>query len=165
MKTAKLTKLGLLTAIALILSLVENMLPPLVPILPYAKLGLSNVVLLFALVAFGAGEGYIILLIKCLFSSVFSANFSILLWSLPSSFIAYSAMVALKYLKVFSTVGISAAGAMFHNAVQIIVAALIIGNTVFVYLPYMLLAGGLAGVFTGLCCHFLANAFLKEHAD
>jgi len=162
LKTAKLTKLGLLTAIALILSLVENMLPPLVPFLPYAKLGLSNVVLLFALIALGVGEGYIILLIKCLFFSVFSANFSILLWSLPASFIAYSVMVALKYLNAFSTSGISAAGAMTHNAVQIIVAAIIIGNTVFVYLPYMLLAGGLAGLFTGLCCHFLAVALIKK---
>ena len=48
---------------------------------------------------------------------------------------------------------------MTHNLVQILVAAVIIGDSVFLYLPYMLVLGGLAGLFTGICCHFcLATA-------
>ena len=37
---------GLFLALALIVSLVESLIPPVVPALPYAKLGLGNVVLL-----------------------------------------------------------------------------------------------------------------------
>lgn len=162
MKTAKIAKLGLFLAIALILSLVENMLPPLLPILPYAKLGLSNVVLLATLLILGVSEGYIVLLLKCLLMAVFSGNFSVLLWSLPAGFVAFSTMTILRSLKIFSVPGMSVAGGIMHNVVQIIVASLIIGKSVYVYLPYMMLAGGVAGFFTGIACHFLVLALNKK---
>ncbi|HKL94784.1 MAG TPA: Gx transporter family protein [Clostridia bacterium] len=149
-------------AVALIVSLVENMLPPLMPILPYAKLGLSNVVLLAVLMLFGIPEGYLILVLKCVIIAVFSGNFSILLWSLPAGLLAFSTMVLLKNLKIFSITGMSVAGGIVHNVVQILVASYIIGKSVFIYLPYMMLAGGLAGLFTGICCHFLVVAINKK---
>lgn len=161
--TSKIAKLGLLLAITLILALVENMLPPVLPILPYAKIGFSNFAILAVLLLFGIPEGYLILLLKCLFSAVFSGNFAALLWSLPAGIISFSVMVLLRFPKLFSTTGLSAAGGMAHNTVQILVAAIIIGDTVFVYLPYMILAGGAAGVFTGLCCHFLVASFNKKN--
>lgn len=164
LKTAKIAKLGLFLAVALIVSLVESLLPPLVPILPYAKLGLSNVILLMVLLVLGVPEGYLILVLKCVLMAVFSGNFSVLLWSLPAGLIAYSIMVLLKFLKVFSTTGMSTAGAITHNVVQIIVASLLIGPSVYVYMPYMILAGGLAGLFTGLCCHYLLIAMARNPA-
>ena len=48
--TRRLTTLALLTAAALVMSLVESMLPPLLPIAPGAKLGLSNIAPLVALI-------------------------------------------------------------------------------------------------------------------
>ncbi len=57
------------------------------------------------------------------------------------------------------TAATSATGGMTHNLTQILVAAAIIGDSVFLYLPYMLVIGFFAGLFTGVCCHFcLATA-------
>lgn len=141
-------------ALALILSIVESYIPPIVPMLPYAKIGLTNVVLLACFLLVGVFEGYAVLLLKCLLAAVFAGNFSMLIWSVPSSLVAYTVMVLLFKTKIFSTVGLSVAGGMLHNFTQILVATIVVGTSVFFYLPYMLLAGGIAGFATGIICHF-----------
>lgn len=152
---------GLFLAMALIVSLIENLIPPVVPALPYAKLGLSNVVLLMCFIVSGVWRGYAVLLLKCLLSAVFAGNVSMLMWSLPASFAAYTVMAALYRTGIFSVTGLSALGGMLHNAVQIAVAVGIVGVSVAAYLPYMLLAGGIAGLATGLICHFVL-AFIRR---
>ena len=166
----KIANVGLLLAVALIVSLVENMLPPLVPVMPYAKLGLGNVVLLFCFLLVGWREGGLILILRCVLMAVFSGNYVALLWSLPSGIVAYCIMIFMIKSKLFSVPATSAMGAMAHNFTQIIIASVIIGNSVFGYLPYMLLLGGLCGLFTGLACHYLSLALggkfgLKEYTS
>lgn len=157
--TRKIARCALMLAASLIISLIENMLPPLVPVLPYAKLGLSNVVLLACFLTVGFKEGFLVLILRCLLNAVFSGNYSALLWSVPSSLASYILMAFMIRLKIFSVAATSATGGMTHNLTQILVAAAIIGDSVFLYLPYMLVLGGLAGLFTGVCCHFcLATA-------
>lgn len=145
----KIALSGLMLALALIVSLLEGMLPPVVPALPYAKLGLGNVVLLACFVLVGVREGYVVLVLKCLLAAVFQGNVSALVWSLPSAFVAYTAMVLLHRTRLFSVTGLSMAGGMLHNATQIAVAVAVVGKSVVAYLPYMLLAGGIAGFVTG----------------
>ncbi|MEG1529158.1 MAG: Gx transporter family protein [Clostridia bacterium] len=157
--TKRIALSGLFLALALIVSLLENMLPPIIPMLPYAKIGLSNIILLMCFLIIGVWEGYIVLVLKCVLAAVFAGNMSALLWSLPSAFVAYTVMVGLFYLKKFSTTGLSMAGGMLHNLTQILVASVIVGKTVFAYLPYMLLAGGIAGLVTGVICHFFVERF------
>lgn len=152
--TKKIALSGIMLALALIVSLIENYIPPIVPALPYAKIGLGNVVLLACFLLVGTFEGYVVLILKCLLSAVFAGNFSMLIWSLPSALVAYTVMVLLYKTKIFSTVGLSVAGGMFHNFTQILVATIVVGTSVFFYLPYMLLAGGIAGFVTGIVCHF-----------
>lgn len=159
MTTRRITACALFLALALIVSLLENMLPPIVPALPYAKLGLSNTVLLACFLLIGVWEGYIVLVLKCLLAAVFAGNMSALIWSLPSAIIAYTVMVVLFKTRLFSTAGLSVAGGMIHNITQILVATIVIGQSVFAFLPYMLLAGGLAGLVTGIICHFFVEAF------
>ena len=157
--TRKIARTALMLAASLIISLIENALPPLVPVLPYAKLGLSNVVLLACFLTVGFKEGFLVLILRCLLNAVFSGNYSALLWSVPSSLASYILMAFMIRLKIFSVAATSATGGMTHNLTQILVAAAIIGDSVFLYLPYMLVLGGLAGLFTGVCCHFcLATA-------
>lgn len=151
----KIALSGLMLALALIVSLLEGMLPPVVPALPYAKLGLGNVVLLACFVLVGVREGYVVLVLKCLLAAVFQGNVSALVWSLPSAFVAYTAMVLLHRTRLFSVTGLSMAGGMLHNATQIAVAVAVVGKSVVAYLPYMLLAGGIAGFVTGVLCHFV----------
>ena len=155
---------GVMLALALIVSLIENMIPPIVPMLPYAKLGLTNVVLLACFLLVGVWEGYVVLLLKCLLSAVYAGNMSMLIWSLPSALVAYTIMVLLSKTKIFSITGLSVVGGMLHNFTQIVVATLILGTSVFFYLPYMLLAGGVAGLVTGVICHFAVNG-LKDKVD
>lgn len=155
---------GVMLALALIVSLIENMIPPIVPMLPYAKLGLTNVVLLACFMLVGVWEGYIVLLLKCLLSAVYAGNMSMLIWSLPSALVAYTIMVLLSKTKLFSITGLSVVGGMLHNFTQIVVATLLLGTSVFFYLPYMLLAGGIAGLVTGVICHFAVTG-LKDKLD
>lgn len=157
--TAKRVALsGIMLAFALILSVVENLLPPIIPMLPYAKIGLTNIVLLACFMLVGVWEGYVVLLLKCVLAAVFAGNMSMLIWSLPSALVAYTVMVLLYKTKLFSTVGLSMAGGMLHNFTQILVATIVLGTSVFAYLPYMLLAGGIAGLATGIVCHFVLFA-------
>ncbi len=155
---------GIMLALALIVSLVESMIPPIVPMLPYAKLGLTNVVLLACFLLVGVWEGYIVLVIKCVLSAVYAGNVSMLLWSLPSALVAYTVMVLLSKTKIFSITGLSVAGGMLHNFTQIVVATAVVGKSVFFYLPYMLLAGGVAGLLTGIICHFAVKG-VKDVVD
>ncbi|NLZ25050.1 MAG: Gx transporter family protein [Clostridiales bacterium] len=152
--TEKISKTALFLAAALIVSLIENALPPLIPVLPYAKLGLSNAVLLVCLLTVGAVESIIALIVKCLLMSVFSGNFTSLLWSFPAGLCAYAVMLLLLKLKIFSITGISSAGGIIHNAVQIIISVFLVGKSVLLYLPFMMLTGGIAGIVTGLICHY-----------
>lgn len=153
--TKKIALSGLFLALALIVSLLESLLPPIVPTLPYAKLGLGNVVLLMCFVLVGVREGYCVLLLRCLLAAVFAGNFSSLMWSVPAALAAYTAMYLLYKTRFFSTVALSAVGGMVHNAVQMAVGVGVVGSAVAAYLPYMLVAGGVAGVATGIVCHFV----------
>lgn len=153
--TKKIALSGLFLALALIVSLLESLLPPIVPALPYAKLGLGNVVLLMCFVLAGVREGYCVLLLRCLLAAVFAGNFSSLMWSVPAALAAYTAMYLLYKTRFFSTVALSAVGGMVHNAVQMAVGVGVAGSAVAAYLPYMLVAGGVAGVATGIVCHFV----------
>lgn len=60
--------------------------------------------------------------------------------------------------RLFSTCGLSIAGGMTHNLMQICVASVVVSSGVFVYLPYMMLAGALAGLVTGILCYFIVGA-------
>lgn len=161
--TKRIALSGLFLALALIVSLIENLIPPVIPALPYAKLGLGNVILLACFLLVGVGEGCVVLVLKCFFAALFSGNFSMLIWSLPAAAVAYAAMVLLSRTRLFSVTGLSVAGGMLHNMTQILVSMAVVGEAVVAYMPYMLLAGGLAGVVTGVICHFVV-AFAERNS-
>lgn len=152
---------GLFLALALIVSLIESYIPPIIPALPYAKIGLGNVVLLACFLLLGVGEGYAVLVLRCLLNAVFSANMASLIWSFPSALVAYTIMVLLAKTKFFSICGLSVVGGIVHNTIQICVASAVVARGVFAYLPYMMLAGAIAGFVTGILCHFIV-VLLKD---
>lgn len=150
-----IARMGIFLALALIVTLVENLLPPIVPMLPYAKIGLTNIVLLACFVMLGTWQGFVVLALKCLFAAIFAGNFGMLMYSVPAALVSYVVMILLFKTKLFSVTGISVTGAIIHNTMQIVVASFIIGKSVFAYLPYMMLAGAVAGIVTGLVCWFV----------
>ena len=142
---------GLLGALALCLSAFEGMLPP-VPVLPPgAKLGLSNLVTMYAAGAVGLGPALCIAVLKGLFAGMMR-GVTALMMSLAGGMLSTLVMWLLLRLKShpFGMVGLGVAGALSHNAAQLCVAALLTTPAVAWYIPGLVLFGVFSGVLTGL---------------
>ncbi len=158
MKTRKLTLLGLLTAIALTIFMVEAQIPALVPI-PGVKLGLSNIVTVFTVFTIGPGEGVLVLAARVFLGAVFAGNFSTIFYSAGGG--ALAILVTIIMRRVLQPNQLWAAGvfgAIAHSVGQMAVAVLITGTpSIALYLPIMVVISIITGLFTGLCAQFLVN--------
>ena len=153
-RTRRIAVCGLLTAVALVLSLVERMFPlsAVVPI-PGIKLGLANVATLFALVRLGRRDAFAILLVRVILASVFMGSITSFLFALFGGLLALLTMALLLpgCNLWFSLIGISIAGAAAHNIGQIGAAMLVLRSVyVAAYLPLLLLSALVMGVTTGI---------------
>lgn len=167
MKTEKLTRLALLTAAALVLFTVELQIPLPVPI-PGVKLGLSNIVTLIAAYRLGARDAALILTARILLGSLIAGNPAALLYSFAGAAFSLTAALLLKRAIPERVLWLnSLIGAVFHNLGQLSAAALLLGSlSVFAYLPILTVAGGIAGVFTGVCATLLLKRFPpRERTD
>lgn len=156
MKAKKLTRMALLTAIALILFLVEAQLPPLAPI-PGIKLGLANVITVYAMFVLSPGDTLLILLCRVFLGSVFSGQMMNLFYSLGGGLLCWLAMLVLRRVVSRRQIWVcSVIGAMCHNIGQILVAIWMTRTpSLIVYLPVLLVSGILTGLFTGLVAQFV----------
>lgn len=164
MSVRRIVRLALFTAVALIMSLVESALPPLLAFAPGAKMGLSNVVTVLAFILLGYSDAYIVLVLRCVLGSVFGGNIAALMYSLPAGLISLTVQILL-YRFLFpkvSLMGISFCGAVLHNVVQITVACLIASTNLFALLPLMLLASVIAGLFVGIVAYFVIRYLPKS---
>ena len=118
--TRQLTLCAVLAALALALSYLESFFPLalLIP-LPGVKLGLANIVTVFALYTLGAPMALCILLVRCTLGALFAGNASALLFSLLGGFAAMLVMTALHKSRL-SVFGVSIAGAAAHNCGQVL---------------------------------------------
>lgn len=151
--TKRITLLGILVSFALILSIVERWFPleAVVP-LPGIKLGLPNIVTLFALFYLDIPSALIIIFLRTFLASVFMGSITALAFSLTGGLMAFAAMrLALKlYPKYLSIGGVSIIGAAFHNFGQICAAMVVMGTVnVFGYLPLLLIASIVTGFLIG----------------
>ena len=157
-KTRKLTTLGLLTAIALTIFLVESQIPALVP-LPGVKPGLANIVTVFTVFVLGPKEGIGVLFARIFLGAVFVGNFSTIFYSAAGGACAILVTIALR--KVLNRRQLWVAGcfgAIAHSIGQMAMAILLLGTpSVIVYLPVMVIISIITGLFTGLCAQFLVN--------
>lgn len=158
--TRQLTVCALLTAMALALSYLENLFPLTAAIpLPGVKIGLANVVTLFALYALGPGQAFLILTGRCILGAVFAGNLNALIFSLLGGLAAMGAMLLLSRLPGLSVYGVSVGGAAAHSCGQIAAAVLTLGNAAPVgYLPVLLGVSLLTGTVTGLLAACLFRA-------
>jgi len=161
MDTKRLTTCALLTAIALTIFMAEAQLPPLAPV-PWMKLGLANIVTVYAMFALGPGDTLMILLSRVFLGSLF-VGMATLPYSLSGGLLCYLAMLLLrKFLTEKQLWVCGAVGAIFHNLGQMGAAILIARTPQLVwYLPIMLAAGIVAGGFTGLAAQFLLARLKK----
>ena len=158
MRIRKLTLLALLSAIALILFTVEAQIPVPVPIAGI-KLGLSNIITVFAVFALGAWEGAAVLAVRIVLGAIFSGNFSTIFYSAAGGGLAILVTILLR--KVLSEKQIWVAGclgAIAHSIGQMAMAVAISGTPgLVIYLPVMIACSIVTGFFTGLCAQFLLN--------
>lgn len=151
MSGKKLARYAVLIALALGLSYMERFIPLelLVP-LPGVKLGLANIVTLFALYDMGGGSAAAILLPRCLLGAVFGGSGVALLYSLLGGFAALGVMALARRIPFLSVLGVSILGAAAHNCGQILAAMLVLKSVYIIsYLPFLLFTAVATGFLTG----------------
>ncbi len=163
MSAKRICKDAILTAIALLAFMVENLFPPLFFFAPGVKLGVSNAVALITLIIVGAPDAFVVVILKCTLGAVFAGNPFSIVYSLPSALISLGAQTAL-YLTLFphlSLMAISVTGAVLFNTVQLAIASIVAGASMLPLLPFMLIASAVAGVAVGLIA-YLTVKFLPR---
>lgn len=161
-KTQRLARAALLTALALGLSWMERFIPLqlLVP-LPGIKLGLANLVTLFALYFLGGRMALAILCVRCLLGSLFGGGVTAFCFSITGGLLALAVMALARRLPLLSVYGVSILGAAAHHVGQILVAvALLHSGYVVAYLPFLLLVAIATGFLTGAISSALFRAML-----
>lgn len=152
MSAKKISYISMLSALAIVFGYIESLFPA-API-PGIKLGLSNIVILFAIYRMDKSAAFFIMLIKVIVTSLLFSGLSVFLYSFSGGLLSFIVMIGFK--KLFSTTGVSMVGGVFHNIGQLLVAAFIMQSTaVFVYLPALLISGIVVGFVTGNVCSII----------
>ena len=150
METRKIARMGLLVALSMILSYVESLIPAFVAV-PGVKVGLANIVVIFALYTLGPIEALIVSLLRVILSSFLFGSVLSLLYSLSGALLSLGGMILMKKLKIFSTTVVSLTGGVLHNVGQILVACLVLETDVLLYyLPVLILSGVITGAVIGI---------------
>ncbi len=154
----RLTRLALLTAIALTIFMVEAQLP-VVTIVPGIKLGLANIVTVYAMFTLGPGDTLMMLAGRIFLGAVFSGQMMTLIYSAAGGFLSWCVLLLLRKMLDHRQIWLcSPVAGVFHNLGQLLAAAAVMKTwTVLAYLPYLVLAGIIAGLFTGVAAQALMN--------
>ena len=140
---------GLLAALALALSFLEGLLPPLPFLPPGAKLGLSNIVTMYAAGTLGLPYAVFLALLKGGFALLTRGAVAGCMSLAGGLFSTVCMWLLLKKAGAsLSVVGVC--GALAHNAAQLCVAYFLTGTSVAFYVPFLVLFGVLTGLLTGL---------------
>ncbi len=158
MNVKKVTRLALLSAIALTIFMVEAQLPALVPV-PGVKLGLANIVTVFAVFTLGGKEGAAVLFVRIFLGAVFAGNFSTILYSAAGGVCAIAVTILLRKILTKKQLWVAGClGAVAHSIGQMAMAVLLTRTPgLLIYLPVMVVISIVTGLFTGLCAQFLVN--------
>lgn len=152
---------GVFTALALIFSYVETLIPISFGI-PGVKLGLANLIIVIALYKMRLSEAYLLSVVRVVLSGFIFGNYFSIIYSLAGGLLSLTVMACLKKNDGFSVMGVSVAGGVCHNIGQLIVAMLVVETfSVAYYVPVLLVAG----VATGLVIGLVANGMIRRLKD
>ncbi len=149
--TRRVTNLALLVSIGLVLSIIESTFPPLLPV-PGAKLGLANIATVIALYMFGPWMALEVTVLRSVIGGLLRGSVVGLFLSFSGGLVSTLVMIFLYVLfdGTFSVVGVSVAGAVTHNVVQLLAAYLLVRHlALFYYMPYLILIAVPTGLFIG----------------
>jgi len=148
---------------ALVLHYIENFFPPLAP---GAKLGLANIVTMISLYMFGFSESMAIVILRSVLGPLLGGSPTAIMYSMAGGVLSCIVMAVLyyKFNKYFSLLGISLAGAVFHNIGQLLTASLVYGSIgiMFTYMPILMVASIFTGNFIGLAAKYTIKFLDKK---
>lgn len=148
----KVAYFGVFTALALIFSYVETLIPIHFGI-PGAKLGLANLVVVIVLYKAGWKDALLLSVTRIVLSGFLFGNLFGILYSLAGGLFSLGVMTIIKRRESFSMIGVSMVGGVTHNIGQLIVAMIVVETyQVGYYLPALMLAGLATGTLIGLVC-------------
>ena len=152
MKVQKMALLGVLTAAAIVIAILESFIPSVG--IPGVKMGLANIVILIILYELGIWEAAVVNLLRVLVVSLVRGTFLSMgfLMSLTGCLLSLGIMILFYLLiKQFSIIGVSVIGAIFHVTGQILIAMIFLGSAyIFLYLPVIAISAIITGVFVGI---------------
>ena len=150
MQSRKISQIGVLAALAMVLSYVESLFPAFIAV-PGIKIGLANIAVIFALYRLGLREALGISVVRVVLSSLLFGSVLSLSYSIAGALISLVVMYLLKRTRLFGTVAVSVAGGVSHNLGQIAIACLILqSRAIAYYIPVLILSGVAAGVVIGI---------------
>lgn len=154
----KLAELAMLTAVALIIFVVELRIPDLSPIYG-VKLGLANIITVFCVYRYRPWETALVVGCRVFLGAVLASSFSTLLFSASGAFLCLAGMIPVSRLFPKLPIWVcSMIGAVLHNIGQTIAAVIYLGSFASVmYLPILLVSGVIAGAFTGVCAQIVTE--------
>lgn len=156
MSVARLAELSVLTAVALIIFVVELQLPPLTSI-PGVKPGLANIITVYCVYRYKPWETALVVAVRVILGAMFASGFATILFSAAGAFMCLAGMIPVS--RIFPKLPVwacSIIGAVLHNIGQTAAAVLVLGSfAVAAYLPFLLVSGVISGLFIGLCAQFV----------
>ena len=153
----KIARLGLLTAVALVLGYAESLLPAIG--IPGVKLGLGNTVLLYALYLLDIKSAAVLMVLKVGLSGLLFGGPAAMLYSFAGGALSLLAMILIKKVRGVGELGTSVTGALMHNVGQMAVACFVVeSRAIFAYLPVLLLSAAITGTLTGVAAKYLIKA-------
>ena len=153
-KVKTVARMSVMTALAVLLGYVEGLFPPPVAI-PGIKLGLANVIIIMILYTAGAKQAWMVAVMKVSLCALLFGSATSFLYSLCGAVISLAVMSLAKRTKLFSIVGVSSLGGIFHNMGQLICAYFFIGKGAILHIPVLCVCGAVCGVLTGIAARII----------
>lgn len=162
MDTKKIAKLSMLLSISVVLALIESFIPIFSGIAPGIKLGLANIVIVFAIYYLSIKDAIYISVLRVIIMGILRTGlFSIsFFFSLSGALLSLLFMYLAKSMSKMSVVGVSIVGAIGHSVGQILIAVIFLSNiNIFYYLPILLISSVITGVIVGM----ISNKIIERY--
>jgi heptaprenyl diphosphate synthase len=156
----KVALYGVFIALAMIMSYIELLIPPIFAAVPGIKLGLPNIIIIYVLYKTGFKSAFFISIVRVLLVAILFGNAMTLSYSIAGAVLSIVLMGILKRTNAFSMIGVSVAGAVMHNIAQVLVAVILLESTLIGYYAIILaITGTISGVLIGVIGYNIIKRF------
>lgn len=158
MRTRDITTIAILTSVSVVISIIESYFTFIGSVIPGLKLGLANIVIIFALYRYNFKTAISISLVRVLVVALVRTGFGLnFFFSLVGAIFSITSMLIVKKTSL-SIIGVSIIGSICHSIGQVLIGILMLKNfNVIYYLPYLLLFSIPTGIFIGIMSKRLIN--------